>query len=693
MDAAARKHLESLRQLHLQRLRVLEERVATFGFNTPPEVHIEIQNIRAELNRLEIQLSNQIDSSSDLLNSNSLDESYLGSYQSDTSISVPLTPSDIQSFPSKKANSVSSSKVSNTNLLSDRQTIQYAPIVYGRTYEVDYRFLALPEDFTSADLNWAKQYIYDSLSDPDSLADHPRWVLFRDHLHCIVGIACQATQLSSDTSITFDRVGRPFNVFVGYVASLEFAPLPFQSKRVSLDQFRNLYTFIQTHWKAKAYEMSSHTIENYTLELPFEDNAALRPKSAELNFNINQVLCYPEQDRYLMLSAAIRCSEPVSVCLGFASQKKAIKGSFLNITALDITQVKYVEVVARHSSDSDPNQEQPAKNLKLQAEENWPSDQLTITMLGASASGKTSFLIGMYAMLSLGIQGFTLTAEDVNDDLHLGNLWENLIEGGDGRWPSGTSESYEYTFDFQYGLRTLRTIKWLDYRGGAIRDAAEEKDVTNLISYLLKSSCVFLCVPGEWFIHSAALNSHWKITVKRLNLLMKKLYDNLPKEGNLFPVTFVVTKSDLCKHRSYEDLAADIKKMFHVLFIEDAKFLVSICPVSLGYGLAQDQSRGKIDPVNMDIPLLNAVYLDLRNSIGNLKKRINVIENNPISKILKSISPRLCGSELKETTKLLQEMNLAFSKLPSHMKGLNFYIGDTTYYLNDNGELTTQVEE
>jgi hypothetical protein len=52
-----REHLADLGRRHQRRLRELERQAATFGASTPPEVRIEIEDIRAELARIDVSIS------------------------------------------------------------------------------------------------------------------------------------------------------------------------------------------------------------------------------------------------------------------------------------------------------------------------------------------------------------------------------------------------------------------------------------------------------------------------------------------------------------------------------------------------------------------------------------------------------------------------------------------------------------
>ena len=99
-------------------------------------------------------------------------------------------------------------------------------------------------------------------------------------------------------------------------------------------------------------------------------------------------------------------------------------------------------------------------------------EDIKITMLGTTGAGKTSYLLGMYAVMQTGVQGFTLSAKDIDMDLDLTERWEQLISlEGEDRWPAPNAAATEhYAFDFSYGFRPLIGFEWLDYRGLALSD-------------------------------------------------------------------------------------------------------------------------------------------------------------------------------------------------------------------------------
>jgi len=237
------------------------------------------------------------------------------------------------------------------------------------------------------------------------------------------------------------------------------------------------------------------------------------------------------------------------------------------------------------------------------------TDNIKITMLGTTGSGKTCFMVGMYAVMQLGVHGFTLSAQDLDEDIDLSDKWEQLLEGGENRYPTGNIETHDYAFDFSYGFRKLMGFEWLDYRGGALKDKSTQEDVQKLNESLLDSSCIFLCISGQHL--EKPIENQGELLKLAKNTRADRMNQHLnqfrEKKGTV-PVVIAITKFDLCAHRKREEVTEDIKKLFNALFTNNGEWLVMICPVSLGKALANDEVNGTIEPVNLHLPLSFAIY-------------------------------------------------------------------------------------
>ncbi|WP_035920614.1 hypothetical protein [Frankia sp. QA3] len=120
-----------------------------------------------------------------------------------------------------------------------------------------------------------------------------------------------------------------------------------------------------------------------------------------------------------------------------------------------------------------------------------------VTMLGTTGSGKSTFMLGMYATLSAGLRGYFVYAQDQDDHIDLTDAWDRLLD--DGLLPPPTTEerSRRYEFVFTQGFDTLLNIDWLDYRGGALTDRKTARDTAELQQRLGQSDSVYLVLDGN----------------------------------------------------------------------------------------------------------------------------------------------------------------------------------------------------
>lgn len=326
---------------------------------------------------------------------------------------------------------------------------------------------------------------------------------------------------------------------------------------------------------------------------------------------------------------------------------------------------------------------------------NMQLDEIKITMLGTTGAGKTSYLLGMYAVMQTGIQGFTLAAKDMDLDLELTQRWEKLISlKGEDRWPTPNAAAMEYYgFDFSYGFRPLMGFQWLDYRGLALSDRSTEQDVADLILYLQESACLFLCISGEYLTSELTPNTVRQIKSDRMNQFIQQYISNnkQPNPQQPFPVAIVITKYDLCHHREREEIIADVKKLFQALFTPNSGWLVMICPVSLGRDLGDDPDHAKIVPVNVHLPVVFAVYSQLRAYGLKLKsdRDCQILEVD-VARQKNALWQIIRANQLREQTTQLETTKTKIMTVEENMKLLCRELQQASLYFNGS-EVTADV--
>ena len=322
-------------------------------------------------------------------------------------------------------------------------------------------------------------------------------------------------------------------------------------------------------------------------------------------------------------------------------------------------------------------------------------DNIKITILGTTGAGKTSYLLGMYAVMQTGVQGFTLAAKDMDLDLELTERWEKLISlTGEDRWPTPNAATMEYYgFDFGYGFRSLMGFEWLDYRGLALSDRSTEQDVGDLVQFLQESECLFLSISGEYLVSEITPAIVREMKSDRMNQFIQQYVGTKkkPHPQKPFPVTIIITKYDLCHHRERDEIIADVKKLFQALFTPNSGWLVMICPVSLGRELCNDLGSGKIIPVNAHLPVVFAAYAQLRTY--GLKLKTKRDSQNETIEILKQKNPLvkfLNASELEHQLQEQQTTEIEISMVEENMKLLSQELQQVSLYFNGS-EVTLDV--
>ena len=240
------------------------------------------------------------------------------------------------------------------------------------------------------------------------------------------------------------------------------------------------------------------------------------------------------------------------------------------------------------------------------------AEKIKILMLGDSTSGKTCFMLGMYAAILDG-STFSLKATDPDEGIRLTALWSAIVDtSGNERWPPTTDQPQTYNFELCYAYKPLMEFEWLDYRGGSMLELSS--DVRTLRDYAAQSNGFFFCISGKYLSKQVTDANLQKVAMKSKANLMGKYLEYLSINNRrqtrkkTFPIVIIVTQYDYCYHRNKRELMEDVKKMFPPLFAPNSDWLVMICPVTLGKELAEDSDNGKIEPRNLDIPVAFVLY-------------------------------------------------------------------------------------
>ncbi len=239
-------------------------------------------------------------------------------------------------------------------------------------------------------------------------------------------------------------------------------------------------------------------------------------------------------------------------------------------------------------------------------------------MLGSKGTGKTTYLLGMYAEMAAGVEKYYMTS-DHGTHVRLTTDWDALVEVG--LLPKATDETQSYAFRFRYGMATLLELDWLDYRGGAITSTEQEDaSVPEVIGRLAETDSLYLTFDGSLLASVLAGEASGERQLRRAvalyNNLLAFVSDRRQEAGLVQPsVVLLITKSD----RLIEHLSGDsderqrkvvdwISGQFEQIFEPGRD--VAVCTVSLGE-LGHDPKKvepSAVDPVRVHKPMVFTLF-------------------------------------------------------------------------------------
>jgi hypothetical protein len=230
---------------------------------------------------------------------------------------------------------------------------------------------------------------------------------------------------------------------------------------------------------------------------------------------------------------------------------------------------------------------------------------------------------------------------------------------------------------------------WIDYPGGVIKSSSSMRD--QFMESLQDSSCVMLCVDGYAFSDDVE-DPVEHLIMQGASTYTKLLNEFEDKNGFLPPVVIIITKYDMCTKGA--QMKEIIEQAFNTLFVQDGGHnrLVTIIPVTLGKNITQNDFKGKLEPVNINLPISFAIWSIVTGNIrkvdelkGNISENLTnatkgfmkVFRKDKIEKLKRlsaeaeAVHEKLC----QDADKLFDELSSA-KKFPIYLNGKQINLAD-----------------
>ena len=220
-----------------------------------------------------------------------------------------------------------------------------APLVYGRTYRVDYRtpFIVSPTDFTDADRAWAKSYVLCALREIRARRDTVVWLTFGNRAHRVFAVACAADRVSADS--VHDHTGAPVDdpqvenvsgrvspVCLGWVAK---TPVRARLAR-DLALFGPLYDHVKRRWGERDTADARDRID----QSPYVSVPGADPMD-------DKIFVWPEASADGLWSNFLLTDSDASVLLGCRTPAAAANSPFQHVTIVGNDKYQLIKKLSR----------------------------------------------------------------------------------------------------------------------------------------------------------------------------------------------------------------------------------------------------------------------------------------------------------------------------------------------------------
>jgi hypothetical protein len=156
-------------------------------------------------------------------------------------------------------------------------------------------------------------------------------------------------------------------------------------------------------------------------------------------------------------------------------------------------------------------------------------------MLGHTGDGKTTFVASAYTRFQQPISGFTLRTESEPDHDELISLGAKIARG---RYPEGTTARAEYRFALRHENTPVLDFTWVDYRGGALMNAASASDTKQILADLREADAI------QVFVDAAAIAGGKRVQ-SQLGRITTLIAEAVGGTERPLPLAVILTKYDL----------------------------------------------------------------------------------------------------------------------------------------------------
>ena len=286
-----------------------------------------------------------------------------------------------------------------------------------------------------------------------------------------------------------------------------------------------------------------------------------------------------------------------------------------------------------------------------------------VTVIGFKDSGKTTYLAGMYMMMSAGRKNFSLVAKDPDMDLILDRLWSGICEG---RFPLPSDNDEKFTFHIAHNYKPVCDFDWLDYPGGILVEPSHPARAS-LNESIANADCLVLVLDGKLFQIDDAVDEedYEERLTKRLEFdrglrSETKALSRLSAEGvEIPPVCLMVTKCDLIDLRYQAVVEKVLRNSESMKGIFEGNKLVMTASVSLG---ADISTGGTPNPFCIEQPIAFAVLTILIKYLTALKI-VKDQNRDFFTKPRGFISSLFNAEKIEKAEKNIKELEGVFNKL------------------------------